>query len=114
MDPVGSAAHEEQHVWRYFFRPCVNTKNKNNEEDIQCSKDVLGKSNVATLAGDCVEQREDVDETCWIHQWPSVTLQLGIVGRSIEKTLHLLHIGFPVDLRVINAINYYHICHYLQ
>ena len=35
-----------------------------------------------------------------IHQWSSVSLELGVVEAAIQKTLHLLHVRNPINLSV--------------
>ena len=83
----------------------------------------MGSAKVTTSIGDVVEQGVEVDKSSGIavlregggilfmtlrtliifyviHQRSSVSLELSVVISTIQKTLHLLHVGNPVNLCV--------------
>lgn len=83
----------------------VYQENKHQGDKVEYSKDVLGRRDVSAPVRSIVKPRKDVQKTSWVDKRSGVTLQLCVVICAIDETLHLGHVGLPVNLCVCHPVN---------
>lgn len=83
----------------------VYQENKHQGDEVEYSKDVLGRRDVSAPVRSIVKPRKDVQKTSWVDKRSGVTLQLCVVMCAIDETLHLGHVGLPVNLCVCHPVN---------
>jgi len=103
MNAIGGAAHEYERPRRNGGRLAVNAENGHDKNHIKPDEHPLSQPNILPFRSQVIQPQEEVNEARGIDQRARVPVQLFVVRSPVPETFHFLHVGFPVDLRVLNA-----------
>lgn len=102
-DGVDALGEEQEH--RETLRKTAQAEDFHDEVgrgEINEDEDALREKDVFSVVSDVVKGRVQVDETGRIDERPCVTLEFCVIHFSVEKSLHFLHVGDPVNFCVRN------------
>jgi len=83
----------------YLCSPVTRHYNAQSK-DVQDGEKDLSEQDVRATLGKFIQPSIDVHMHSRIHQWPSITIYLGVIPLSSKIDLNLLHVCFPINLRV--------------